>query len=467
MDDPNQLDNKGKRWVLKLKNVSFRTSLVVLIIVVVSGLLLTAYKINELNTRAFAVYLGNNEVGIVREKEEVSQLVDKIQKELSDKYNIHCIINKKLSFKDINAKDDDISTAKELTENIKSRLTFLVSGYALLIDGEEVGVLKKKEDVEEVINKFKGSFNKTNDENSEIKEIYILEELDIVKREVPLSKIKGPKEVLELIETGSEEIKTHIVEAGESIWTIANLYEMGVDEIMEANPDLDPEKVYPDDKIYLKVPKSLLTVETIEELNYLEDIDYEVKFEEDNSMYKTQKKVKTKGVQGKNEVIAKVVKHNGNIVSKEVIKEKVVEKPVNEIIVKGTREKPTTVATGTFLFPARGGISSGYGSRGGRMHKGIDISASVGTPIAAADGGTVTYVGYNGGYGNLVIINHSNGYVTKYAHCSKTYVNTGQRVHKGETIAAVGATGNASGAHLHFEVLKNGRHVNPSAYLGR
>src|SRR5699024_2937724 len=134
--------------------------------------------------------------------------------------------NKKLSFKDINAKDDDISTAKELTENIKSRLTFLVSGYALLIDGEEVGVLKKKEDVEEVINKFKGSFNKTNDENSEIKEIYILEELDIVKREVPLSKIKGPKEVLELIETGSEEIKTHIVEAGESIWTIANLYEM-------------------------------------------------------------------------------------------------------------------------------------------------------------------------------------------------------------------------------------------------
>src|SRR5699024_4319022 len=99
MDDPNQLDNKGKRWVLKLKNVSFRTSLVVLIIVVVSGLLLTAYKINELNTRAFAVYLGNNEVGIVREKEEVSQLVDKIQKEFSDKYNIHCIINKKLSFK--------------------------------------------------------------------------------------------------------------------------------------------------------------------------------------------------------------------------------------------------------------------------------------------------------------------------------------------------------------------------------
>ncbi len=467
MDDPNQLGKKTKGKLSKLKIINFRISLIVLMVVIISGFLLTAYKVNEIKTRAFVVYFGDNEVGIVREKEEISELVNKIQKDLSDTYNINCIINEKLKFEDIHAKDDDINTTVELKENIKSKLTFLVSGYMLLIDGEEVGALKTKEDAEEVINKFKEHFTETDDKNSEIKDIDILEDIDIVKKEVTLSKIKNVEEVLEFIETGFEEIRTHVVEAGESFWTIAKAYEMDVDEIMDANPDLDPEKVYPGDEINLKLPKTMLTVKTIEELNYFEDVDYEVKIEEDNSMYKTQKKVKTKGVQGKNEIIAKVVKHNGKIVDEQIMEEKTVEKPVDEIIVKGTKEMPTTVATGAFLLPTRGRITSGYGSRGGRAHKGIDIAASIGTPITAADGGTVTYVGYSGAYGNLVIINHNNGYVTKYAHCSKIYVGNGKKVHKGETIATVGATGNARGSHLHFEVLKNGRHVNPGAYLGR
>lgn len=467
MDDPNQLDKKDSTWLRKLKNISLKTSLITLMVVVISGLLLTVYKINEIDTKAFAVYLGDKKVGIVRDEEDVSKLLDKIQKELTEKYNIDCIVKEKLKFKDIKAKDDDINSVEELKENIKSELTLLVSGYALLIDDEEVGVLRRKEDAEQVINKFRESFNKIEDDNSEIKDIRILEDINIVKKEVPLSKIKKPGEVLQFIETGSEEIKTHIVEAGESIWTIAKMYEMDIDEIMDANMDLVPEKLYPGDEINLIVPKSLLTVETIEELNYLEDIDYEVKFQNDNNMYKTEKKVKTKGVKGKNEIVAEVVKHNGKIVGKKIIKEEIIEKPVDEIVVRGTKEKPMTVATGSFLFPARGRISSGYGSRGGGFHKGIDISASVGTPITAADGGTVTYVGYSGGYGNLVIIDHNNGYITKYAHCSEIYVTTGQKVHKGQTIAAVGATGNARGAHLHFEVLKNGRHVNPSIYLGR
>ena len=118
-------------------------------------------------------------------------------------------------------------------------------------------------------------------------------------------------------------------------------------------------------------------------------------------------------------------------------------------------------------MPTRGSISSRYGSRWGRMHWGLDIACRTGTPIKAADGGTVKSAGYNGAYGYMIEVNHGNGYVTRYAHCSKIYVKSGDKVYKGQTIGAVGSTGRSTGPHLHFEVLKNGVHQNPAKYLGR
>ena len=123
------------------------------------------------------------------------------------------------------------------------------------------------------------------------------------------------------------------------------------------------------------------------------------------------------------------------------------------------------MATGVFAMPTRGRFSSGYGSRWGRMHRGIDIAAKTGTPINAADGGKVTFAGRQSGYGYMVEIDHENGYKTRYAHCSKLFVSKGDRVYKGEHIANVGNTGRSTGSHLHFEVLKNGVHVNPSKYV--
>ncbi len=116
-------------------------------------------------------------------------------------------------------------------------------------------------------------------------------------------------------------------------------------------------------------------------------------------------------------------------------------------------------------MPTRGYISSRYGMRGGRMHRGLDIAAKTGTPIKAADGGRVTFVGRRGAYGNLVEIDHENGYVTRYAHCHTIKVKKGERVYKGQVIATVGNTGRSTGSHLHFEVIKNGKHQNPSNYV--
>lgn len=122
-----------------------------------------------------------------------------------------------------------------------------------------------------------------------------------------------------------------------------------------------------------------------------------------------------------------------------------------------------------YIWPTRGVLTSGYGWRWGRMHKGIDIAAPTGTPIMAAASGVVITAGWNsGGYGNLVEIQHPDGSVTLYAHNNRILVRQGQQVEQGQQIAEMGSTGYSTGPHCHFEVHLPGHGaVNPMAYLSR
>lgn len=118
--------------------------------------------------------------------------------------------------------------------------------------------------------------------------------------------------------------------------------------------------------------------------------------------------------------------------------------------------------------PVEGIISSRYGVSSrirSSTHTGLDIAASSGTPIKVVSDGTVVSAKYTGAYGNLVKVSHGNGVETWYAHTSKMYVTEGQSVKAGDVIAAVGSTGNSTGAHLHFEIRINGNHVNPQNYI--
>lgn len=120
------------------------------------------------------------------------------------------------------------------------------------------------------------------------------------------------------------------------------------------------------------------------------------------------------------------------------------------------------------VTPISGTITSRFGnmeSIRSSGHSGLDIGAPKGTKIKVAASGTVTFSGYSGGYGNVVKVSHGNGIMTYYAHCSALYVKQGQTVTAGDVIAAVGSTGNSTGNHLHFEVVKNGVSLNPQHYL--
>jgi murein DD-endopeptidase MepM/ murein hydrolase activator NlpD len=133
---------------------------------------------------------------------------------------------------------------------------------------------------------------------------------------------------------------------------------------------------------------------------------------------------------------------------------------------------PSTLQGGgsqKYIWPAQGSFTSGYGYRWGRMHKGIDIAAPVGTPVVAAAAGVIESAGWNdGGYGNLVEVRHSDGSLTVYAHNSRIVARVGAIVNQGELIAQMGSTGRSTGPHTHFEIRPRGSGaVNPMFFLSR
>ena len=131
----------------------------------------------------------------------------------------------------------------------------------------------------------------------------------------------------------------------------------------------------------------------------------------------------------------------------------------------GASATPGSASASGLIWPVRGPVTSEYGQRWGRLHAGLDISAGTGTPIWAAQSGTVIFSGIQNGYGQTIIIDHGGGLTTLYAHQSRRIASEGQRVSRGDTIGLVGSTGQSTGPHLHFETRVNGSPQNPRRYL--
>ncbi len=130
-----------------------------------------------------------------------------------------------------------------------------------------------------------------------------------------------------------------------------------------------------------------------------------------------------------------------------------------------------SAAVGSFIWPATGALTTYFGDNpayyGPGGHNGLDIANSLGTPLLAADGGVVIYAAWRGGLGNAVGVDHENGFVTWYGHASSFAVGVGQRVSQGQVVAYMGSTGNSTGSHIHFIIVRNGVYVDPLAYLPR
>ncbi len=202
---------------------------------------------------------------------------------------------------------------------------------------------------------------------------------------------------------------------------------------------------------------SVLTVATIEDITAETVIPYDTEYVDDASILIGDTSLEREGVNGLSMVRREIVYLNGEAQSSTVLENDVIVAPVSAILHTGTAER---LSTGTYIWPTEGTLTSYYGYRrievGSSYHRGIDVAANIGTDIYAADGGTVIFSGRYGGYGYMLQIEHDNGDITYYAHCSKLLKQVGETVTQGELIAYMGSTGVSTGSHLHFELRLNG-----------
>lgn len=244
-----------------------------------------------------------------------------------------------------------------------------------------------------------------------------------------------------------------------------------VSKSVKTNEDEVISKIEENTVVTYKFYEIALDNQTLETVNTIEEAEEIVnKAKQDNKQQELNLTIVEKYTQNKEEI-----KTNDIEVAKLNINNKITEiseKQKAEENAKKEQEKLNNMPeiNGIKLAekPVSGTITSRYGvsSRIRKSnHTGLDISAKTGTKIKAIADGTVTCAKYSGSYGNLVKIDHGNGVETWYAHTSKMYVKNGQKVKAGETIAAVGSTGNSTGPHLHLEIRVNGKHVNPQKYL--
>jgi len=412
---------------------------------------------------AYTVEVNNHVVAVVRSEEDFLIALEEVKNEAASVYGQDVVLNEEPGFVETKVKKDEITELDEMIQSIKEQIDIKLKAIAIKVDGEEVAIVKDMKTATHILESIKAPFLEKDE--SEYDAVDFKEKVEAVEIGAEFSDIMNEEEALQKIAVGTDEEKTHAVQKGENTWTIARKYDLKIDDIEKANPGLEPEKLQIGQEISLIVPKPLVSVRTKEYVELVEEIPFETEYEETASLYKGDKKITIQGEEGKREVKGYVVKENGAEVDIEVVDEKIIAEPKTRVIAQGTKPRPATMATGIFSNPTRGRLTSPFGLRWGRRHTGIDIASSKGTTVAAADAGRVSYAGYQGSYGNLVIIDHENGYQTYYAHNSKIVVKKGDRVYKGQKVAEMGSTGRSTGVHLHFEVRKNGTPVNPQGFV--
>lgn len=345
-----------------------------------------------------------------------------------------------------------------LPDRLARCLGLLVRGTALEVNGEVKMVFKDRAVAQMFLNYLTRSYRSTGSPR-------FLEQVALVDVTVPRTRIVDIQTALAQVQGKIEATTTYTVRPGDTSWDIARAHGITPAELAAANPGVDLERLQPGQKINVSFQKPLLTLVTTERVTRLEAIPAPLKVKRDPGLYIGQRKVIQPGRPGQKEVTYLITRHNGTEVGREVVASRVIAEPVPRVEARGSRLMLASRSGGQLAWPARGYISSRFGGRGRGYHTGIDIAAGYGAPVGAAEGGRVVYAGWGGGYGRMVEISHGGGVTTVYAHLSSITVSVGQEVERGQVIGYVGASGNATGPHLHFEVRVNGSARNPLQYL--
>ena len=418
---------------------------------------------------AYEYSYNGQKLGLVKEKDDVLQITDLVQGALTEEKNMKIVIDAK----------DDITFHRKLaldesqiddSEQVLKRLTYMgdlkVKAIGIYVDGKKIGAVQDRKTAEKALKDVADKYTKEGD-NIKVESVRFLEKVDIKTANTDLEDLHSEEEMVDLLCTSGEKETVHKVVAGDTLHSIAKKYDVWEDQLLADNKGINSKKLELGSNIIVKQQAPVLTYEVVEKITYDKVIEHKVEEQKSADIYEGMTETQQAGSDGLSEITARVTLQNGKKVEEEDLVTTVKEEPVTEVVLVGTKERPPTVGSGKYIWPLKDSFTktSGFGSRWGRQHKGIDLAVSVGTTVYAADGGTVVEAQYSGSYGNVVMIDHQNGQETRYAHNSKLLVKKGDKVYQGQPIAKSGNTGRSTGPHVHFEIRFNGEPRNPLNYL--
>ena len=374
---------------------------------------------------------------------------------------------------------DELKDARTISdEMIKNSAENLINACGIYIDGDFICAVKNESDAKTVFYKILEPYEEDARINGYV--ISFAEDIDYVQGLYPDNEtIVWDASKLERTILGVDGATAYYsVMEGDTIASIAGHYGTTAEYISEINNNMTDETMEEGDLINVPSYNKMVNIKKTVTSSRIAAIPFRTIKQRDATKYSGYRVVKQKGADGTQRIITTKVYIN-NELEDTSIRNEVLTESTEEIVIVGTMTTYGGIYIGEasesgFLWPAPNChyISSPYGWRSSGWHKGVDLcttnGTALGSPVIAAKGGTVEMVQRsNSGYGNMVLINHGDGYKTRYAHmvAGSITVNPGDHVEAGQSIGKVGSTGNSSGPHLHFEVIYNSETQNPINYI--
>lgn len=398
---------------------------------------------------SLAVSVDGKPLGAVSDAEYVQKIEDRVNGDLKDVAHGLAECDSDIRYYFVHGSDcEDKASGEDIYYALYTKaLEDYKTAYGLFVDGKFVAANESLDVINNVLNDIKADL-----EDEIGAGVELSSSLEVVGKYYHDSALKADNEMFALIKESCS-------------------YEavLGDTDIMYGEDETDA--FAPGPSIDITVSDSAVTSYRV---SVVETVPYTTVYEKSSSLYVGDYEKLSDGVDGKTEFVYEVTLKDGVEVSRELVAENVIVQMEEKVIREGTKARPSTASTGSFIWPMDEGtyyISSRYGGRRlyGKynFHSGLDMAGDRGENIYAADGGLVTTVGRHSSYGIYVVITHDNGYMTLYAHLSEATAVQGERVFQGEKIGEVGRTGLATGYHLHFEVRYNGERLDPEEFLPR
>lgn len=368
--------------------------------------------------------------------------------------------------------EEELSTVNEIADElIAASGNEITEASGLYVDGVFYGAVEDAAPIRALLDSMLDQY-RTGSENERVD---FVQDVELSKGLYLLSSLVEPEEMEAVLTSEVEGEVTYTVVEGDAPTLISQKMDIPYSQLKALNPGIE-ESLLVGQEVLISNQVNFLTVKrTVTEV-YEEDIPFGTEEVVDANYAKGYQAVRSSGVLGKRLVTADVVYVNGLEEDRTEVDSVVLKEPVDQVVTVGTAEPiqvlssssggSATGSSSSFIWPVDGGhVTCGINGYWG--HTGMDIGANRGTVIRAAASGTVVKaVRQYYAYGIHVKISHGNGIYTLYAHMSQLAVSYGDYVQQGQIIGYVGMTGNASGNHCHFEIIINGRFMDPAKYIG-